>query len=386
MDPACNVCGTRLGVPIYESAENGSITTMNKLIPGRTRVFFCEACGHLQTSELPNLAEYYAHEYEVNLGSEEDDQLYKLIDGRPVYRADHQAAVLQSKVAFFPGCRVLDYGCAKAPTLRKTVAANMGIEPFLFDVTDKYIPFWKRFPKPPQWSIHQPDPAWHGTMDVVLSFYALEHVSDLDAAICNVKALLRKGGTFYFLVPNVYANVADFIVADHINHFSRSSLHGLLERHEFDSIEIDDTAHDAAFVVKARLASDPGAPRSAVSSALDKSRAAVSDMARYWQSVAGRIRHFEDSIRPAGVVAIYGAGFYGNFIASVLRQFDQVRCFVDQNRFLQGNAINGRPILAPESLPDDVTHVFVGLNPRIAESTIGSLKCWNGRQLEFFFL
>src|SRR5690606_15253939 len=65
MDPACNVCRSRLGAPIYESAENGSITTMNKLIAGRTRVFFCEACGHLQTSELPNLVEYYAHEYEV---------------------------------------------------------------------------------------------------------------------------------------------------------------------------------------------------------------------------------------------------------------------------------------------------------------------------------
>jgi hypothetical protein len=72
---------------------------MNKIIPGRTEVFFCGACGHLQTTELPNLDAYYATEYEINFASEDDDQLYKVIDGRPVYRAEHQANVLLRKTA-----------------------------------------------------------------------------------------------------------------------------------------------------------------------------------------------------------------------------------------------------------------------------------------------
>ena len=137
--------------------------------------------------------------------------------------------------------------------------------------------------------------------------------------------------------------------------------------------------------MKARLASAAMA-ESELPPALDKAREAVSDMARYWHGISARIRQFEDTIGPAGVVAIYGAGFYGNLIASILRQFGRVRCFVDQNRFLQGNVINGRPILAPENLPGDVTHVFVGLNPRIAQSTIRALECWHGRRLEFLFL
>ncbi|MFN9121152.1 MAG: hypothetical protein ACK5X5_05040, partial [bacterium] len=82
---SCNVCGSRLGSPLYESADNASITTMNTVIEGRTRVFFCDECGHLQTSELPNLSQYYAQEYAINLASDEDDQLYKVIDGKPVY-------------------------------------------------------------------------------------------------------------------------------------------------------------------------------------------------------------------------------------------------------------------------------------------------------------
>lgn len=388
MENTCNVCGRTFGVPIYESIENGSITTMNKLIPGRTEVFFCEMCGHLQTTKLPNLDSYYASEYEVNLGSDEEDQLYKLIDGNSVYRADHQASVLESKVKFFSGCRVLDYGCAKAPTLRKIVGAHIGIEPFLFDVTDKYIPFWNRFPKRPQWSINQPNPLWRGTMDVVLSFYALEHVSDLGAALGRVRALLKDGGVFYFLVPNVFENVADFIVADHINHFSGSSLRVLLERQGFINIEVDDKIHDAAFVVTANLASGAkAAPKIVLEpTILGHTRKAVFDMAQYWKSAVGRIKQFEASIDFKGGLAIYGAGFYGNFIASTLRRFDRVQCFIDQNKFLHNKKINDRPILAPESLPEDVTHIFVGLNPRLAKPTIDSLKCWDGRRLQFFFL
>ena len=141
----CNICAAPLGQPVYRSANNASITTMNKVIPGRTEVFFCGACGHLQTTELPNLDAYYATEYEINFASEDDDQLYKVIDGRPVYRAEHQANVLLRKLHFGAGHRVLDYGCAKAATLRKVATAHTDIVPYAFDVTDKYVPAWQRF-------------------------------------------------------------------------------------------------------------------------------------------------------------------------------------------------------------------------------------------------
>ncbi len=99
MQAACNVCGAPLREPVYESADNASITTMNKVIEGRTRVYFCNDCGHLQTSELPNLVQYYAQEYEINLASDEEDQLYKVIDGRAIYRAEHQADTLLRKLS-----------------------------------------------------------------------------------------------------------------------------------------------------------------------------------------------------------------------------------------------------------------------------------------------
>lgn len=384
MPKTCNVCDTPLGAPVYQSPDNTSITTMNKVIPGRTEVFFCDACAHLQTTELPNLEEYYASEYEINLSTDDDDQLYKIVDGRPVYRADHQARVLLEKVAFPPNARVLDYGCAKAATLRKITIAKPDIVPFTFDVTDKYVPFWKKFVADGNWATFQPRAEWDGTLDAVLSFYALEHVKDLGRFLRDTHALLKPGGTFYFIVPNVYANVADFVVADHINHFSRPSLRVMLSRAGFEPADVDAESHDAAFVVTARKTAagdatpDPNAIRAL--------RTTIADMATFWRDAGLRVRSFEQGLPVDVRRAIYGAGFYGNFIASALRFPDNVECFVDQNAHLQGRRMHGKPIIAPATLPMDVKAVFVGLNPQHARRIIEGVDVWRDADRRYFFL
>ena len=380
----CNVCGHFLNSPIYESPDNRSITTMNKIINGKTEVYFCEVCSHLQTSKLPNLIEYYASEYEINTVSDESDQLYSACGDKVIYRSDHQAAVLMDKVEFKPGMRVLDYGCAQSPTLRKVLITHPQIKPFLFDVTDRYVPIWKKFPQKIEWSTHVPNAAWTGTMDIVLSFYALEHIADLEQALLSIKALLKKGGIFYFLVPNVYSNIADFIVADHVNHFSSCSLLHMLGWHGFGDVEVDSESHEAAFVVKAKLLENQ---RSVITQAQDRNdlHGIALDMAQFWSNIVARLRQFEATIG-AGQAAIYGAGFYGNFIASTLINLESILCFVDRNQYLQGRFLDDKPIYRPEEMPNTVTHVFVGMNPRLARSNIESIDCWRGRKLSYFFL
>ncbi|MGO4326840.1 class I SAM-dependent methyltransferase [Cupriavidus sp. 2TAF22] len=359
---------------------------MNTVVPGRTQVYLCPHCGHLQTSELPDLAHYYANVYEINLAAEDDDQLYKMVDGRPLYRADHQAAVLQSKLDLFPGCRVLDYGCAKAPTLRKVVQGNQGIAPFLFDVTDKYVSHWARFPGQPGWATHEVDPAWAGSMDVVLSFYALEHISRLGQALANIKALLKPGGHFYFIVPNVLENVADFVVADHVNHFTAESLHYMLSAQGFDRVEVDAGVHDAAFVVTARLGAGAAcAVRQPDAAALAGLEAFARDTAQYWHGVVTRLKAFERA-HASAPSAIYGAGFYGNFIASALDSMERVEYFVDQNAHLQGRLCQAREIVSPGALPGHIGRVYVGMNPRTARAAIAAIPEWHQKQADYFFL
>ncbi len=359
---------------------------MNKSASTRTRVYLCLGCGHLQSGELPNLKEYYAHEYEVNLSNEDADQIYAVVDGRTVFRADHQAAVLLSKVAWFPGCRVRDYGCAKAQTLKKVLSEHPEIDAFLFDVTDKYIPFWNRFPRQPSWSVHQPDPAWFGTLDIVLSFFALEHVSDLHATLDSIKSLLKPGGLFYFVVPDVYSNIADFIVADHINHFSSGSLHALLEGQGFVHIDVDAVAHNSAFVVTAHLPIGTDVEEEARDLKVEDTFSAAREMAHFWRDAPRRIEEFEKTKKATDVIAIYGAGFYGNLIASLLTDTESITCFIDQNPHLQGSELWGKKVFSPDNLPQNVTHVLVGLNPAKAHTIIESITSWHDRALSYTYL
>jgi SAM-dependent methyltransferase len=383
MTRLCNVCRSAAISPVFRSGERFSLTTMNTLIEGETIVSYCPDCDHVQSDELPNLAAFYAEEYEINLPGADDDQLYAVVDGREVYRSDHQAQVLADKIDLTKFRNVLDYGCAKAPSLRKLIPLAPSVRPYLFDVTDKYVSYWKDFPGRADWACHRPKPEWKGQMDVVLSFYALEHIPHLSKVLDEIADLLRDGGYFYFLVPNLYENAADFIVADHVNHFSRNSLRVMLQRAGFDRIEIDETAHTAAFVVKARLNKSAVSMSEAVAAEMKEQ---VRELATFWSGIKQRIEAFEAQLSPEAPRGIYGAGIYGNFIFSCLREPERLTCFLDQNKFLVGTEIKGVPVRHPSDIPAELQTLMIGLNPKSAHRIIAQVEAFEGRNISYFFL
>ncbi|MFY0104120.1 methyltransferase domain-containing protein, partial [Acinetobacter baumannii] len=86
-------------------------------------------------------------------------------------------------------------------------------------------------------------PAWQVSFDVVSSFFSLEHIPDLTTALRTIRSLLREGGRLYAIVPNTFTKTADFLVADHVNHFTRTSLQALLATHGFDLLDLDERSH-----------------------------------------------------------------------------------------------------------------------------------------------
>ena len=52
----CNVCQRSIENPLYVSENNLSITSLCEIYPQETEVFFCNNCGHLQTTEINNIA------------------------------------------------------------------------------------------------------------------------------------------------------------------------------------------------------------------------------------------------------------------------------------------------------------------------------------------
>ena len=387
----CRVCEQPLSEPIYRSATEISLTSLCEIRRERTIVHFCPHCGHLQTAALADLGEYYDQNYKILLDSEDEDQLYGIVDGRRIFRTEHQVATLLAKVPLAPGARVLDYGCAKASTLRRLAETRPDIEPHVLDVSEMYLPYWRRFVRPENCACYEPKPEWAGRFDLITSFFALEHVAEPRALVATVARLLQPGGHFYCIVPNVYANAADLVVADHINHFSAPSLRRLLHDAGLEVTSLDEHSHTSAWVLVARKQNPAAAAgRPAVASpfadaALPALHAQAREMAAYWRDFADQVRAFEREQAGAAKVAIYGSGFYGTFIATCLRQPEKVVCFLDRNPHRQRQRLLDKPILAPEQLPADIAVVYVGLNPRLARAGIAEVAAWHGKPHHYFF-
>lgn len=379
----CNICSATLKETVYESEV--SLTSLCAIFPQPTRVRLCARCSHLQTDEIDEVDAFYDTDYSILTDSEEEDQIYEIRGGRTIYRTEHQVEVLLNKLDLGPRARIADYGCAKSSMMRLLLERNPGIDPHLYDVSDRYVPFWKKFLDPSRWATYDVPEAWYGTFDLVTSIFALEHITQPTDVVRQIARLLKPGGQLYGIVPNVLTNCADLIVIDHVNHFTRSSLACLLTSAGLEIRQIDAEAHRGAFVfIARRTVDDATTPWLADAEEIAVVSSDLRELGRFWSRAAQRLHDAEQRI--TGDLAIYGAGFYGAFVKSCLAEPKRIRCLIDQNPFLQGRELDGAPIVAPDELPADIRNVFVGLNPAHAHKIIASVDALAARDLAFFYI
>ena len=385
---ACNVCLALLGTALYRSIDGQSLTSLCRPHPSTTEVYSCASCGHLQTLAIEDVEAFYDHEYDILTDSDEEDQIYEMRDGTPVYRTAHQVQVLRNTLGdVTTPLMLLDYGCAKSSTIRTLCTQEPNIVPHLYDVSTRYKPFWSKFSSPDSWAIkHTPD-AWQARFDMVTSFFSLEHIPEIGATMRHIASLIRPGGRFYAVVPNVLTNVADFVVIDHCNHFTAPSITRLLADAGLTIESIDDTLHHGAFIIVARKpechlsTSIPG-----LHAAAERVCGELSRISTFWNDAAERVRTFESSLPENAEVAIYGAGFYGAFLRSSLANPGRVACHLDNNPFLHEKPFNHKPVLPPTQLPASIDAVLVGLNPAHARRIIADIPTLTHPDLKLFFL
>jgi hypothetical protein len=376
----CNVCGAALGEPLFKPRGSRGLTSLCEPADAPSAVWACPACAHLRGTILPDVADYYANDYRILIDDAEEDQIYEVRGERIVYRTEHQLQTLLDKLELPSGTALLDYGCAKSSTGRRLVAQRPDIDLHLFDVSAMYRPFWNAFVPEARTAVHATPPEWVGRFDVVTSFFALEHIPDPVSTLARIAALLRVDGTLYGIVPDTFGNPADFVVVDHVNHFTGPSLSRALADAGFGAIDIDDRVHRGALVFRARKS----APRLA-EIAVEPTLARAARLAGYWERYGSAVKAAEQA-GPDARAAVYGSGFYGAYLATTLERPERIECFLDRNPFRQGKTLLDRPIVAPEQLPEGTEVLYVALNPVIARDTIAAMPGLRrpGMRIELF--
>jgi SAM-dependent methyltransferase len=379
----CNVCHTSFTQAVYQSSSEHVLTSLCEVKRGRTSVFSCAKCGHIQTAQMLDAKHYYAQDYKILLSHDDEDQIYSTNSGKIVYRTQHQLATLKNKIALPSGAKILDYGCAKATMPLLLLQSQPNLEIYLFDVSDMYLEHWRRFLPPSRWAIHEIPVEWENSFDLVTSFFAFEHIDDPVDGMKTIARLLRTGGRFYGIVPDTVGNVADYIVIDHVNHFTESSLRYALHTAGLHTVSLDRDAHRGAFVFVAEKTSQdkPVEFISDVATSQDKAE----NLAAYWSEMdrhLSRAKHLNSD----KIVAIYGSGFYGSYIACALAGHAKLSCFLDASPYQQGKTVLNLPVYAPELLPHDVQVLYVGLNPVIARQVMSEQSWLSSRDIELVYL
>jgi SAM-dependent methyltransferase len=375
----CNVCRSNLNAPVYDSSSAQSLTSLCELRPGSTRVWFCPRCGHILGNAIEETDEYYATEYRILLDHEEEDQIYEVNNGEIVYRIDQQIKVLHEKLSLKPGMKILDYGCAKAAMSKRLQSEVRGLEFHFFDVSEMYKGYWEKIAPSENHAIFTTPEEWQNRFDVITSYFSLEHIPDPDASAAHIASMLKDDGVFYAIVPDTFGNWADFVVIDHVNHFTAPSIVYLLQQAGFPVVEVDSHSHRGALVVQARKSGDPTS-KLPIAGVQKKAE----ELADYWSKAASYIDSAQSELD--GPYAIYGSGFYGAFIFSHLDRHRDITNFLDQSPFRHGKKLFGVPIVPPAALSTEVNTLFVGLNPEIARGVIESQPDLNRPDLTLVFL
>lgn len=363
----CRTCGAPLSSPILSLAAP-AITSISRLHPVPISVRLCSSCGHLNSPGIPDAREYFDTEYQFSLESVDHDQIYDIVDGKPRFRTSYQAELVERSCALHDGTKVLDYGAGKATTLRTLLTNRPGIESYVFDVSRDYQTSWSTWVPPERQSTYELPAHWAGHFDLVMSLFAFHCIPDPVRAFVDIARVLKADGRFFMLVPDVLTNPADMIVAEHVNHFTPSSIRAGLARAGLMAERIDRTAFRGAFLVVARPDDSATASVETVrrTSAADD---AALGIAKFWSGSGALLETAVASLANRRV-AIYGAGVYGTFIASRIRHLCEIVCFVDRNPHLSGTIHLGVPVVAPERLPDGIDTVFAGLNPVLARQAM----------------
>ena len=382
----CPVCLTKNNLQeIYQTREDFSLDSLTKIINIKNTVFFCNSCSHVMNVSIDDVQDYYSDNYNINIDSEDEDQLYEVKGGKNVFRTDHQLEVFKSHYPDLSHANLLDYGCGKSSMGKKIGEQHDGVSVFLFDVSNSYKKYWEKITSFEKTATYDIPESWNAKFDIITSFFSLEHINDVSGCLERMNALLNPSGEVYIVVPNVLNNVADLVVIDHVNHFTALSIETALKRANFSNIVVDEKSHRGVFVVKAKksafLIKEYLPKKKEVDSVLKE----LLPIASFWDGIGEIVAREEANLSTE--IIIYGAGFYGSFLYTLIKDKSKISHFVDSNEFLQKKSLFDLEVKSLETLSHaGKNKVFVGLNPKIARQVIDKLELPNKEYIDFVFI
>ena len=329
---------------------------MDGIMPDSYFLAKCNRCGFIYANTSATSEDYDNYYVHHNRYS---DPTIQMNTSKVIYNAVKDLILQYISV----DTSILDVGCSTGGLLKILKEAGytnvFGLDPAEESIAclrNEGIKGWVG-------SIYQePNPETCGKFDIVILSGVLEHLYDVDKAIINIKKYLKVGGKLLCFVPNVleYASfpypLPHYINIAHINHFSPSSLTRLMLNNELSLLECTNVAVNFGPKPEALLV---GIYENADDGVLNYTK--VIEYLKYTDSQKNHceevISELCESQRP---LIIWGTG---NLARMLMETTDlckcNIKCFVDNDKNMQGSVFCGFNVLCPRQLKDNNGDILV---------------------------
>ena len=235
---------------------------------------------------------------------------------------------------------ILEFGCGNGPFI--DALTNSDIKNYSVDAADlndshygairKKTKF-RRFYNLVNQEIDQ-------TYDLITLVHVLEHVNEPIELLNDLSRLLTKDGKILLQIPNALINPFDFIIADHLSHFSLENIINLIQKSDLELINY------SVVMVPKEITLLLGKKLKEVNTIeipiLNDKLELPYNFIYYYEKVI-------DSLRPEQEIIIYGTSIGALWLTSEIEQKGfKVSAYLDEDEGRVGNNINSIKIAHPK--------------------------------------
>lgn len=187
--------------------------------------------------------------------------------------------------------------------------------------------------------------------DLITIFHVLEHVENPARLLRDVRSLLAPDGTVLVVVPTFSKVNPDFYIAEHLQHFSESTLNLIAKVSGFSLCAISDDVFSAVEIGFAGTATS------------DQEMLAIAAL-NYSSSLVSQLS--SEIERRRKKILLFGVGGSGLWLGKLFRE--HIAAFVDEDPLKCGETFLGIPVIPIHEIEVNST-VFIALNNR-GQSTL----------------
>jgi len=236
----CPVSKSQKTIEVDKFKFNNFITSDCKPLEFDFSLKKCNSCNHsykeINEALKKKIGEIYSNYTPYHSGGGKEQRIVS--DKGFVSRSYYILESIKSYINFDDILNHLDIGCGVGATLAAMKSINNKVVLYGMDLnnileesivhSDNFSDFFYSLNEIPKVK----------KFDLISLIHTVEHIEDLDDFFRTVKSILSDSGQLLIQIPNPVCNPFDYLIVDHLHHFTDNSLKELLIKNGFKGIKI----------------------------------------------------------------------------------------------------------------------------------------------------